>query len=338
MLEKLLGKEFKRVMAFMKPRMGQYVASLLIANIAADGFTIIEALALKLIMDAALSGQRASLVVGIVVVGVSVLAPIILIPVFGWIYQRCAHQTSAEIRLAVFSHICELPISYFDKNHSGDIVSRITSDASLLSNIYTFKLRRFVAPVIYGVCSAVVMLLLDGRIACALIVFNLISAYVNVRFGKPMRQVSDKVQQTIGNMTGMLIDFLAGFSIIRMFHIEQSVFGTYQETSYQVADYSISRYRLEGALDSTDFLLSAVSNLGTVIVGSYLVANGITEFGDLLALISLQAGLNRSLLQASYYLPQVQESMAGASRVLELLDAPTEPERYDLPQFETSCA
>lgn len=333
-LEKLLGSEFVRVMSFMKPRIWRYAIGMLAMTATFSGLSVVEAYALKYVLDATVSGQMQTLVTGAAIMLIGALVTIALAPIFRWMYNSCAHLTAAEVRLEIFSHLVRLPISYFERSHSGDIISRITSDTTLMVDVYTHKLRRFLAPTIYGTISAVAMLLLDWRIACVLILFNFLSAYVNTRFARPIRRVSDSIQQNVGTMTEKLIDLLAGFSIIRLFHLEQLMVDFYEEINREATELSVNRRHVEGVLDSTNFLLSMISNLGTVGVGSYLAINGITDFGNLLALINLQANLNRALLRAGSYLPQVQESLAGAGRVFELLDEPVEPERCDLPSVE----
>ena len=330
MLENLLGSEFTRVMSFMRPRIGRYASGMLFMTALGTGLSVVEAFALKYILNATVDRQMSSFVLGILVMLVGSLIVIALIPVFRWWYNSCAVLTAAEIRRLVFNHITRLPVSYFEGSHSGQVISRMTNDANLMVDIYNYKLRRFVAPTINAIVSGIAMLLLDWRIASVLILFNFMAVYVNTLYARPIRRVSDRIQQAMGTMTERLVDLLAGFSIIKLYHLEYKMIDSYEQVNWRATDLSINRRHVEGMLDSTNYLLSVVSNLGMVVVGSLLVTHKITDFGNLLALINLQASLNRALLQAGSYLPQVQESLAGASRVFQLLDAPVEPERYDL--------
>jgi len=330
MLEKLLGSEFTRVMSFMKPRIWRYASGMLLMTALFTGLSVVEAFALKYIMNAAIDRQMSSFIQGILVMLVGSLIVIILVPVFRWWYNGCAVLTAAEIRRLVFDRITQLPISYFEGSHSGQAIARMTNDTNLMVDIYNFKLRRFVAPTINAIVAGAAMLSLDWRIASVLILFNFGAVYINARFARPIRRVSDEIQRNMGTMTERLIDLLAGFSIIKLYHLESRMIDSYEQVNREATDLSIRRRGIEGMLDSTNFALSMVSNLGMVVVGTWLVTSRITDFGNLLALINLQASLNRALLQAGSYLPQVQESLAGAHRVFELLDAPAEPERYAL--------
>jgi ATP-binding cassette subfamily B protein len=338
MLKKLLGKEFIRVMAFMKPRIWRYAMGMLGMTAMSTGLSVAEAFALKYIMQATVDGQMSLFMTGIAIMVGSILIILPVRPIFVWMYNSCAQLTAAEIRLQVFRHVENLPVSYFEQSHSGDVIARMTNDTNIMIDIYTHKLRRFLAPAFHSAGAAIAMLVLDWRIGCVLIVFNFLAVCINLRFAKPIRWVSDSIQQNLGTMTEKLIDLLAGFSVIKLFHLERMMLDSYDTTNQTVTDLSLRRRHQEGLLDSTNFLLSMISNLGMVVVGSYLATNGITDFGNLLALINLQSSLNRSLLQAGSYLPQVQESLAGASRVFELLDEPAEPARYDLPAVEANGA
>ena len=338
MLYKLRQSEFMRVMAFMRPRMWRYGSGMLVMTGLATGLFIVEAFSLKYILDATVDNDLAGLINGLLILLGGVVVSIGLVPIFRYWYNSTSHQTAAEIRLQVFRHAERLPISYFERHHSGDVIARMTTDANLMVDVYTHKLRRFVAPVIFSLGSAAAMLFLDWRIAIVLILFNLLSTYINIRFIKPIRRISDQIQQHMGAMTERSIDLLAGFSILKLFHVQEIILGSYDEVNQNVTDLSIGRRQQEAVLDSINFLLGMISNLGMVVGGAYLIIYDLTEVGNLLALINLQTNLNRALLQSASYLPQVQEALAGASRVFEFFAEPVEPERYQLPDVAKSRA
>jgi ABC-type multidrug transport system fused ATPase/permease subunit len=292
MLKKLLGDEFVRVMAFMKPRIWRYAIGMLGMTAMFMSSSLAEAFALKYIMQATVDGQMSLFMTGIGIMVGSILIALAVTPKFMWMYNSCAHLTTAEVRLLVFRHVEKLPVSYFEQSHSGDVISRMTNDTNIMTDIYTHKLRRFIAPVIFGAGAAGAMLILDRRIGSVLIVFNFLAVYINIRFAKPIRRVSDNIQQNLGTMTEKLVDLLAGFSVIKLFHLEEMMLDSYETTNQTVTDLSMNRRHQEGLLDSTNFLLSMISNLGMVVGGSYLATNGSTDFGNLLALINLQASLN----------------------------------------------
>ena len=338
MLEKILGREFVFTMSFMKPRIWRYFVGIMGMTLLFTALFAVEAYALKYIMNAAVNKQMSLFLTGVMILVIGVFAGLIIIPIFRWMYNSCAHITQAEAWLKLFDHVEKLPVSYFERSHSGDIISRMTNDVNAMTDLYTHKLRRLVAPVISAGGFGIAMLVFDWRIASVLILFNFLAAYINVCFAKPMRRVSDRIQQNLGTMTERLVDLLGGFSVMKLFHLQEMMLGSYNDTNQWVTDSLVNRRHIEGALESTNFFLGMVSNLGMVVVGAYLVINKMTDFGNLIALINLQAQFNRSLLQAGSYLPQVQASLAGASRVAELLNEPGEPERYALPSANGSQA
>lgn len=331
LIKTLLGYEFVFAMSFMKPRMWRYAVGMIGMTLSFTALIAIEAYALKYVMDAAITSEMTSFLTGVGIMVIGILIALIVIPIFRWMYNSCAHIAQADAWSQLFAHLERLPVRYFEQHHSGDIISRMTHDVTAMTDLYTHKLRRLLAPLLSAGGFAVAMLFLDWRLASVLILFNGVAAYINSRFAGPMRRVSDGIQQHLGLLTERLIDLLNGCSVIKLFHIQEQMLGLHDDVNQHVAELSIQRRHVEGALESTNFFLSMVSNLGVVIVGAYLVMKNMAEFGNILALINLQTRFNQSLLQAGTYLPQVQTSLAGASRVAELLHEPVEPERYALP-------
>lgn len=219
------------------------------------------------------------------------------------------------MRLSSVSFRC-WSVDVFERLHSGDMIARMSGDTDAMVDLYTHKLRRFVAPFIFSVTSGVAMLALNWRIAVALIAINLVAVYINTRFILPVRRLSDTIQESMATLTEKIIDFLAGFSVVRLFHLYDHMIGLYGATNQRLTSLSIRRYHVEGVLDGVNFFLNMASMLSMIVVGAYLVLLRVTDFGTLLALITLQSRFNQALLQSASYLPQVQKSLAGAQASL----------------------
>lgn len=253
MFAQLRQSEFGRAMGFMRHRLWLYLIAVSTMTLTAGGMAIVESYAFKYAVNAAVEQERALwwTALTIFIVGMAIVT--ILIPLCRYLYQRCAHVTATEIRLQVFEHILHLPVARLEEQHSGDLVARLTTDTNTMIGIYTHKLRRFIAPFSYSIGAGVAMFLLDWRIATGLLLFNLGAAYLNVRFVQPIRRISDLLQTYQSTLTERLIDLLAGFPVMKMYHIEQLLLGSYTKTNQAIATQSIQRRHIQGILDSTNY-------------------------------------------------------------------------------------
>ncbi|NJD04607.1 MAG: ABC transporter ATP-binding protein, partial [Ruminiclostridium sp.] len=328
MFKDLHFNEFIRIMSFMKVRLAAYSISLL-GGVAVDaGVPIAAAFIMRDLIDAAVNGDISLLTRAITIMLISLLILGITTPITYYIYSRCIKKTMGELRLNAFKHMEESPVGYYERLHSGDAISRITNDIQVMEQAYSGQLRMVLFSIISGVGSAISMYALDWRIASMLTFIGLISAFVNIGFARPLRGLSDKIQQLMGVMTERLTDLLAGFHVIKMFNIGQIIVGRYDEKNEQMALFSIARSQKGALLGSANFLLGFLSFGGIMSTGAFMVMLGSLEFGTVIAATQLLNGVTYMFLNLGSFIANIQSSLAGAARVFELLDEPAEQERY----------
>lgn len=328
-IDKLKKSGFIRVMSFMKPRMFKYAAGMIGMSLLFSALSLVESFALKHVIETAEVNDMTLMLRGVILAVILYLGITLLIPVARFYYNQCSQLAVLDVKSAIFKHRSRLPISYFENTHSGDILSRLDSDASLMCELYASRIRRLIFPIIYGVTAAIPMFILNWKLSLALMILNLACAVINFKYIHPMREVSDRIQRSSSLMTQRLLDLFAGFQIMRAFGIEEYILKKYMYVNDEMTSNYIRRVKLGSGLDAVNYAAGIISTLGVIIAGSYLVTAGLATFGTLFAIINLQGRLNRSFLEVANYIPQVQKMMAGSSRVFELLDTATEPQRED---------
>lgn len=329
--------EFARTMLFIRSRIWPFSIGMIGNCFIYASVAVAESYLMKYVIDASVRRNRSLLMTGIMFITAASFALLFFAPIFGYMYTSNGKSGHADIRKTVFRHRGKLPVSYTEKNHSGSLVARLLYDTSVMSHLYTARLRRLVFPFIYGTACVIPMFLLDWKITCILIVVNSISLSINTLYSKPIRRISTKIQASFGVMTEKLLNLLAGMQEIKLFHIKDIAIKHYEESNSENIKHAIRRNHLSSSLDSTNYLLGMASNLGLLFVGSYMVLMHITTFGTLFAIINLQRRLSQAFLDVGAYIPQVHDSLAGAARVFEYLDEPVEPEKYDMPDAPQDC-
>ncbi len=338
MFKKLFSGDFVRTVSYLKPRKWPYLIGMLVFSISFTIMPLLESVIIKYVIEAAVQKQISILLTGIIIVITTALTVVLLVPAFRYMYTSRSNMTTAEIRVSVYDHLLKLPIGYFEDNHSGSIVSRLTYDLSMMGYLFTSQLRRLLFPFIYGLSAAIPMFLLEWRISIVLVLLNFLSSFVNTRFSKPLRKLSDKIHKSNAVMTERLIDMLAGFNEAKLFHINRIITGRYLENNKEITKLYIQRTRMNALLNSANYLLGMINTLGVLVAGSFIVSKGYASFAVIFALMSLQGNLNRAFLEVGIFLPRVQSMLAAASRVYELLDSPPEPEYYDVEGIRNSKA
>lgn len=251
----------------------------------------------------------------------------ILTPLFQYLFGKTVKSIMIDFRLFVYQHLERLPVSYFENTHSGDSISRVNSDLGGVETALTENLRLILSLVMTGVYSAIVMFYLDWRFSLALIVMGIFSIYLNARFAKPLRAISTAIQESTAKQMERLMDSIAGTHVSRIFQASEVMINKYKETNEWLAKLSISRSKRNATLNSTNFLLMWINNGGVFIFGSLMIIEGLVTVGTLFSLILLLDHVTNVFRHLGSFWANLQSSLAGATRVFELLDTDLEPER-----------
>lgn len=335
---KLTQSEFIKVMHFMKSRIWPYSIGILGMSILYASVSVIESYMMKYIIDATVNKDKSLLITGILIIAIAAACIVVFTPIFQYMYNKCAQEAVTDVRNEIFKHRGKLPLKFIEKSHSGTVISRILNDSENMGNLYSARLRRLIFPFIYGTACAIPMFLLNWRISIILVIINIISLYINTRFSNPIRKVSKIIQKSIEDMTGNLINIIAGIQIIKLFNIESIIINRYEKSNAEYTKLSIKRTHISSMLDSTNYFLFILNNLGIIVIGTLMVTNKLTTFGTLFAIMNLQKRLNEAFLQVGVYIPQIHDSLASGERVNEYLENPVEPEFYSMDKSTDNTA
>lgn len=322
-------KQFIRLMSVMKKRIWLYAFSLLGMSFSFAVFLqVIMSLKFKSLFDAATTGDFSLLnrTVGSMIL--LILATCIICPVLSYLNIYCIKKTMAEVRVSIFSHIMNLPLSYYDKNHSGGIISCLTNDLYAMEGAYFWPLFMSVYSIILGVGSIIVMLSLNWILAVLIIALGIISTVINARYSKPIRIIRDDIQKYLGTLTERLIDFLSGFYVIKMFHLGKVFFGYYDNSNTGLMDESMKYARKSSSLEGINFLLNYLNFAFIIVISAAMVSHNTSKIGTVIVCLQLQSSITFMFRQLGGFITQLQLSLAAADRVFKLMDEALEPQQY----------
>ena len=180
------------------------------------------------------------------------------------------------------------------------------------------------------------MFYLDWRFASVMILLGVLSTFINIRFAKPIRRISAHIQVLAGKQLERLSDLVTGTKISRMYQMKDEVSRKYKEVNDESTRLMLKREVKLSTLNSTNYFLLWINNGGMFILGGLMIINGQLTLGTLIALILLLVEVNNLFQYTGNMWANLQTSLAGSSRVFELLDYEQEPERYPVTTEEHS--
>lgn len=330
-------KQFIRVMSFMKNRIWLYAISIInMALLFVVCFQILLPFRLSELFNYTTAGKVQALQGVAFQIALLIFISCIFEPLLSCLVNDCIQKTLAELRLIVFKHIGELPIEYFDKNHRGEIISRLNNDLNTLQEVYFWPLLMILISVFIGISSIVLLLNLNFMIALAVIGIGITSVLINFLFQKPLRVISDRRQKLLGELTGLIVDFVSGFDTIKNFKIGNILCKKYEEKNAQIKNLSVRYSGVNSLLETANYLLANLGFLGVIFLSSYFIYHRGGNIGLIVVCIQLQAGAAFMFNQLGSAVARMQRSLASARQIFNLLDEPVEPLRYDIGSQKTS--
>lgn len=234
--------------------------------------------------------------------------------------------TLNDVRERLFAHMESLPIRYFDTHAHGDIMSVYTND--------TDTLRQLISQSVPQVFSSAMMILF---VLISMIRLSWVLTIVTVSFSLCMLLVAKKITRSsgknfreqqiqLGKANGYIEEMIEGARVIKVFSHEPKVQEEFEKINNDLCTASTNANIFANILMPICMNISYISYVACALLGSYFAINGM--FGMSLGIISAMLTLNRSfnnpITQISQQINSIVMAQAGASRVFELMDEPSE--------------
>lgn len=246
---------------------------------------------------------------------------------------KVGQQAMFDLRCQLYYRILRMSASFFDRNKSGAIVSRLINDIELAQNLIGSAL----TDVWMDLIALVLILFFLVRIDPALTLAALVTFPFYVRtFRKSQTQIkssSKRVQEELAFMSGTLQEKIAGSRVVHAFAQEQAEQESFTAESEKLLSISMVRVSLQSMNTTISVVITNVAPLIVALYGGYRVISGTLSIGDLVAAGMYLAPLYLPMERFAQLNLVFANSMAAVDRVFEILDA--EPEIKDRPNAMT---
>lgn len=319
--------EFFRMISLMKKKKWIYLFALILGCVVNSTSNVLSAFVNKNMINAAETGNMRFMFNGAILALIAFLIGILIFPFCIYLKVMIIKHVMTNVKLDVFRHIEKLPISYHEDSHSGELTSRLMNDINSMENALNDEMQMVGVSLIGGISSAIMMFSLDWRLSIITIVIGIISARINISFSDSLRELGNKIQNSLGVLNQHLVDIAAGFRTTKMFNIGSIITGRYISESNSIAFLNIKRAQKYSQLNGLNYLFGILSMSGIYILGALMVIKGMADLSTVVAIVGLQKGVNFMFMNFGRFFAQLQTALAGSSRVFDLLDEPQEQEK-----------
>ncbi len=319
-------KTFIKVMQAMGNRCIIYLTAIFFMSAGFAMFSVMSSLLMKNVVDAAQSSKTDE-IAGII--AFNVIGGFISIVVFAlssMIYNVEAKRAYSNLCKRIFHHVVRLPYTYYEKNHSGDFMSKLSYDLSKTGSITGSRFRRTVAPLIQVGVFLVPMFMLSWQITLCLIGVNVLMILVNALLINPIQNVTKALSKTNASMTEKLSNLLYGMEQARMYETGKDTVEEFITQNKTYAKQSNLKIIYTACLESSNKGFELLCILAFLILGIYFVDNGLTTLGSLTAIYTLYGHFSAQFILLGRYLPELVGCLTNAHNIFEFLELETEPE------------
>lgn len=238
--------------------------------------------------------------------------------------ERSSASAVRDIRNHVMNHIGKLPIHYVEKQHSGDILSRISSDLQLIHQFMSRDLAQwFYHPLLFVGCFTYLIWIQWELMMYSLLLFP-VSLLVSHWIGKQLQQLTEEAQANMGRMNMNLQDTLGGMPVVKSYLLSGLLFRSYQSLLLLTAQKKLAVKKREAWVNPLLSTLMLSPIIFAVSYGSYLISKGELGTGELIAFLYLLNLCLEPLDHIPELITRTFEMSGALKRVSDILEQPAE--------------
>ncbi|MBK8797351.1 MAG: ABC transporter ATP-binding protein [Anaerolineales bacterium] len=244
--------------------------------------------------------------------------------VSGWLMAAVSQGALKQVRQDLFTHLQTLPLSFFDHNSAGELMSRLTNDIDAINQAVSDNVVALLASVLSLVGILVAMFVLDVWLALASVLVAPIMFLFTNFVARYTRRGFRDLQRSLGEMNGVMEEAISGQKVIQAFRRNASVIENFHVANDKVFHAGVYA-------NSYALLLMPLTNvLGNFFVivlaalGGWLALRGLVSVGIIATFIIYGQNFIQPLRQLANMYNAIQAALAGAERVFAIIDTPTE--------------
>ncbi|MBS5823147.1 MAG: ABC transporter ATP-binding protein [Clostridium argentinense] len=238
----------------------------------------------------------------------------------GFLLTNAIQNTMRDLRNAIQDKIRKLPISYFDSNTYGEVLSRITNDVDTISNAMQQSFIQIVNSILSVTLAVIMMFKINTKMALLAVLIIPLSYLVSKFIVGKSQRLFYRQQRALGKLNGKVQEMYTGFSEIKLYGKQNEAIEDFKNINQELCNTGFKAQFISSIMSP---MISLISYLGIaaigVIGGIYAIA-GVITVGNLQAFIRYIWQINQPLSQVTQLSSTIQSAFAAIERVFEILN------------------
>ena len=319
-------QNWKRIWQMIRPYRGWMIASMVLA-----AFTVAFTLYIPILVGDAIdamveAGKVSFAIITPILWKIAILA--ILTALFQWIMQtmhnKITYQVVRDFRTAAFEKIQKLPLSYLDRQPTGETVSRVITDVDQFADGLLMGFTQLFTGVFTLIGTLLFMLVLDWKISLVVILMTPLSILFAKSLSGHIYKMFRAQSEARAEQTAMVNEAIGNQKVIQAFHHEEATMEQFQENNKKLQETSLRASFFSSLINPGTRFIYAVVYAAVGLIGAVSVLSGRITIGGLSCFLNYTNQYTKPFNEITGVLTELQNAVACANRLFNLLDEPEE--------------
>ncbi|WP_345892246.1 ABC transporter ATP-binding protein [Mycolicibacterium sphagni] len=313
-----------RLLPYLMPYRARWIAMITVAIT-----SLVATVAIPLMTKAVIDGpvrhqdQRGLWALGAAAMAVGVSEAVLWF-IRRWLVAKATMGVEADIRKDLYARLQILPMSFHGRWQSGQLLSRIMNDLSVIRRLLSFGLVFLILNVLQITVVTAILLAMYWPLGVVVLVSIVPITLTVLHFERAFTRLSRQAQDQAGHVATHVEESALGLRAVKSFGREDYVYDRFDEQASTLYDTQIQKVTVSAKFWT---MLEVIPNLTLIVVlgfGAYAAGHGLVTLGTLVAFITMMLSLVWPIASLGFLLSMTQEAMTAANRIAEIFDAPRE--------------
>lgn len=322
-------KNYMRLLAYIKPYTRRLALAVVCIIMAAGANLYLPWIIKDMIDDVLMSKDMVML--NLIAAGILVVMFTRGVFYYGQSYlvSYVGQRVIIDVRSVLFRKFQRMPLSYYDKQQTGTVMSYITNDVAVMQSAIVDNLIELVTESSILIGSLAMMIYLDWKLSLLTLMTIPLVGFAMKIFGRKLKSSSTVIQERVAEITSLLQESISAIRVVKSFVRESYEIKRFEEQNWRNFQAAMKNVKLSSLLTPTVEFLAAIAVTFIVWFGGYEVVNGVITAGELVAFLTYAVNLANPVKRLSRVYAAIQKAMAAADRVFDIMDL--EEKITDLP-------
>lgn len=313
-------KNYLRLLAYIKPYKKRLAAAVVCIIMAAGANLYLPWIIKDMIDDVLMSKDM--LMLNLIAAGILVVMFTRGVFYYGQSYlvSYVGQRVIIDVRSMLFRKFQKMPLSYYDRQQTGTVMSYITNDVSAMQSAIVDNLIELVTESSILIGSLAMMIYLDWKLSLLTLMTIPLVGFAMKIFGRKLKRSSTVIQERAAEITSLLQESISAIRVVKSFVRETYEIRRFEEQNWRNFQAAMKNVKLSSLLTPTVEFLAAIAVTFIVWFGGYEVVNEVITAGELVAFLTYAVNLANPVKRLSRVYAAIQRAMAAADRVFAVMD------------------